>query len=210
MNKIRISDITVVKIKNGKFKKEIPEFYKLKKVIENNGWHNKETVFGHTIVVLKELDRYIKKISPKIKRYLNQKLDGYARKDLLFLSTIFHDIAKKETLITVKGGTSCPSHEEASSKKVVNILNRFDLTAKEKKIVAEIIKNHGAIHFILFPGNKSFNSEYKRFKLKNYKIYLELMILAAADTARSYLKKTNLAEFNFRMNFYKKVFNQYL
>ena len=41
---LKISDVTIKKIKNNDYIKELPELYELKEVIENNEWHNKERV----------------------------------------------------------------------------------------------------------------------------------------------------------------------
>ncbi len=125
---------------------------------------------------MKTLNKIIKNIKPKIKTYLNRKVDTYARKDLLFLAGLFHDIAKKETTIKGKlGATSCPNHEKIGSIKVKGILNRFDLSNKEKNVIAEIIKNHGEIHHILNPDNKKMDYEYKNFKSKYSNLFLDLI-----------------------------------
>jgi hypothetical protein len=50
---LKISDITIEKIKNDEFIKELPELYELKNVIENNLWHTNDSTFNHTLTVLK-------------------------------------------------------------------------------------------------------------------------------------------------------------
>lgn len=209
MKKIKISDINIEKIKNNKLTKELPEVYQLKEVIENNDWHNQESVFDHTLVVLEKLKEIIRDSPPKIFSYLNQKIDNYSRKDLLFLSALFHDIGKKETLLKDNDITSCPNHEEHGSIKIKEILNRFDLSNKEKGVVIQIVKNHGLIHLVLDLKNDKLDQEYKKFKLSHSDIFLELILLATADTAGSYLQIVRPEEFKFRMNFYKKILNNY-
>lgn len=52
---LEISDITISNLESGKLKGELPEFYELKKVTENNNWHNNESTFNHTIQLLKNV-----------------------------------------------------------------------------------------------------------------------------------------------------------
>lgn len=86
-------------IKSGKLVKLIPEFYELKKVIENNNSHHKESVFDHTFSVFDNLGKTLRKLNKK--------------NELLKLAALFHDIAKKETIIINDNGlTSCPGHED--------------------------------------------------------------------------------------------------
>jgi hypothetical protein len=103
------------------------------------------------------------------------------------------------------GSTLCPSHEDKGSIKAKTILKRFKLSDKELKFVLSIVKNHGLIHKILPPENQNFQKEFMSFKKRFFhNIYPELILLAFADTAGSYLIKTHLAEFKSRISFYKK------
>ena len=62
---MKIADITIEKLRNGELADELPEFYELKDVIENNEWHNNDSVFNHTIVVLEKLEELLKKTNEK-------------------------------------------------------------------------------------------------------------------------------------------------
>jgi putative nucleotidyltransferase with HDIG domain len=202
MAKIKISDITITKIKNNELVKELPEIYQLKEVIENNDWHNHESVFDHTLTVLRELKKIIRDGSPKIKKEFNKRLDYYRRKDLLFLAVLFHDIGKKATLRKINDITSSSAHEKEGAKKVKKILDKFDLSEKEKRIVRKIVRNHGLISIIVDPKNNNLSQEFKKFKSSYSDILLELILLAIADTIKSYLRIAKPKEFEFRMNFY--------
>lgn len=206
---LKVSAVTIENLKNNKFVNDLPEFYELKNVIENNSWHNNDSVFNHTLAVLEKLEDLFKKANNRINSYLNQIVDRNTKKQLLFLGAIFHDIAKKETIVKNVNLTSCPKHEELGSVKVKNILDRIDLSETEKDIVVEIIKHHGSIHIILDPKNDKLEEQYRNFKSNNPNIFLELILLAMADTLGSQLKDNSPDEFNFRMNFYNKIIANY-
>lgn len=227
MDKVNISILNKRDIKSGKLAKLIPEFYELKKVVENNPWHNRESVFNHTLSVLEGMEKIIRDSKKEIKQALNEIIDKNSRKNLLYVAALLHDIGKKETVIDLgDGARGCPGHEEKGAEKVEKILKRFDLSQKEFKIITDIVRNHGVIHDIVGLGNidfrkditkehslthaviglenKNFQEEYKNFKKKFSNIHLELILLAFADTIGSYLKKTKPTEFHQRINFYKK------
>ncbi|KPJ55275.1 hypothetical protein AMJ47_00115 [Parcubacteria bacterium DG_72] len=227
MQKIIPSELTIKRIKKREFEKLIPEFYKLEEVIENNRWHNRESVFDHTLSVLDNLERIIRSSKKEIKQALNKVIDRNSRKNLLRIAALLHDIGKKETITNLGDGVrGCPGHEKKGAQKTRKILKCFDFSPKESKIIIDIVRNHGTIHDIIGLGykdfkrsakkergltyavtgleNKNFQKEYRNFKKKLSNIYLELILLAFADTIGSYLKKTRPAEFNHRINFYKK------
>jgi len=205
MWKIKLSSLTIKKIKKKELEKLIPEFYQLEEVVENNPWHNEESVFDHTLSVLDNLEKIIRNSKKEIKQALNKIIDKNSRKSLLYVAALLHDIGKKETITDLGGGArGCPGHEKKGVQKTEKILKRFSLSQKEFKIVTDIVRNHGVIHDIIGLENKNFQKEYKNFKKKFSNIYLELILLAFADTIGSYLKKTKPAEFRYRINFYKK------
>lgn len=203
MAKENISILNRKNIKSGKLAKLIPEFYELKKVVENNDWHHKENVFDHTLSVLNNLEKALRNLNKKTEQFLNKKIDSSTRKNLLKVATLLHDIAKKETIINLNGVSRCPSHEQKGNKKAEKILRRFNFSKKEFKIITDIVRNHGLIHDIIAPDNKNFQKEYKNFKKKFSNIYLEFILMAFADTIGSYLKKTKPVEFRHRISFYE-------
>lgn len=206
---LKVSAINIEKLRNNQFQEELPEFFELKNFIENNSWHNNDSVFNHTLTVLEELEKLLKSTNNKINSYLNQKIDNYLRRDLLFLGTLFHDIAKSDSFVESDESTSCPKHEELGGEKVKSILNRFDLSNREKDIVIRIVKYHDEIHVILEPKNDKLEEQYQKFKSECHDIFMELILLAMADTLGSQLKDNNPEEFNFRIDFYKKVINDF-
>lgn len=206
---IEISKISVENIRNNQFQNELREVYELKDVIENAAWHNHESVYKHTINVLETLEELFEHINPKIDTYLDQKIDNHTKRDMLFLGTLYHDIAKGDVLVEIDGVTSCPGHEELGFEKVKDILNRFDLSTQEKDIVANIVKYHGEMHAIIDPKNDKLDEQVDKFKLGHPDIYMELILLAMADTLGSQLKSNNPAEYKFRMDQYQRIIDNY-
>jgi len=227
MRQIKLADFTIKKIIKGGFKRVIPELYGLKGIIENNPWHNKESVFDHTLTVFDNLEKVIRDSKEEIRCALNKIVDKNSRKKLLYIAALIHDIGKGETITNLGSGVKgCPGHEKKGAQRARNILKRFNLSQGESKIVTDIVGNHGVMHDIVGLGykgfkksagkdhnlthavvgleNKNFQKEYKNLKKKFSNIYMELILLTFADTAVSYLKKTDPAEFRHRINFYKR------
>ncbi|MFH1181233.1 MAG: HD domain-containing protein [bacterium] len=208
MDKVNISIINRRNIKSGRLVKLIPEFYELKKVVENSPWHDREAVFDHTLSVFCSLEKIIRNSKRGIRQALNKIVDKNSRKSLLYVATLLHDIGKTETITDLGGGVrGCPGHERKGALKTEKILKRFSLSQKESKIIIDMVRNHGVIHDIIGLGCKDFQKEYKNFKKKFSSIYVELILLAFADTVGSYLKRANPLEFRHRIDFYKKELN---
>ncbi len=205
---IKVSDITIDKLKDGYLQNELPEFFELKDCIENNSWHNNDSVFIHTLSVLEELEKLLKTVNNKINSYLDKMIDSYSRRDLLFLATLFHDIAKTDTLVEENNITSCLQHEEIGSKKVRSILDRFDLSEQEKAIVVNLVKYHGEIHPILSSKNENIEKQLADFEVKHYDIFIELILLGMSDTFGSQLKDNNIEEYNFRKDYYRSIIDR--
>lgn len=195
-------------IASGKLTELIPKFYELKNVTENMSWHNRESVFDHTLAVLRDLERILGTLPDEstMKQALCEKIDTHTREALLRVATLFHDIAKPETIVTDDDGTTrCPGHERAGSEKVGAILKRFDLSDREIERIEQVIENHGLLHAMLPPSKPEFAQEYEEFKgrfLDN--IYPELMLLAYADTIGSYQRETAPEEYRARVSFYEQ------
>jgi hypothetical protein len=57
--------------------------------------------------------------------------------------------------------------------------------------------------------NNNLSREFKKFKSRYSDILLELILLAIADTVKSYLRVAKPKEFEFRMNFYNEALKSY-
>ncbi len=205
---LKIKDFTIKNLKSGKLKKAFPEFYELKNVIERDPvWHNNESTFDHTLSVLKNLEKIIKR-NKKLKKYLEKKVIENKKKDLLFLATVFHDLGKKETLTRIGEKFSFPRHELVSAKKALRILHGLNLKKEEKKIILGIVKNHSKPYSIVSENNDNLEKEFKSFGRKNKDYIIELITMIMADMSDSPLRKNDPEKFKFRIKFYLKTLNK--
>lgn len=196
---IEIEKISLEKIQAGEFENELPEFYDLKNVFENNLWHH-ETTFEHTLSVLSHYNAFLDDYCPD---YLNDKLEKNSKKELLKIAILLHDISKKETIVTnEEGKTSFPGHDIKGGIKARGILDRFNITDKEKEYIVSIITNHDKPHVIL-DSRKNCSQKLKELENDMKDIYKETLILALVDTMGSKLKENDEEEYNFRINKFK-------
>lgn len=198
---VKISDISIKAIKNGELQNELPEFYGLNDVFENNQWHH-ETTFEHVLLVLDEYENILRNNELD---YLDEKLDNNPKADLLRVAILFHDIAKKETVqIAADKTTSFPNHEEKGALKARELLQRFDISENGIDFIVSLIKNHGKPHAI-FGDREQFDKFLEGLRTEISATFKETMLLSMVDTLGSKLRKNNEEEFDFRIRKYKKV-----
>ena len=204
---IALSAISTSGLRVGDFAEVLPEFYDLKSSIENNAWHNNDSTFTHTLAVLESFENIRSNLTNNnINSYLIKKVGQHTRGQLLFLAIVFHDIAKPDTIVSRDdGSTSCPDHEEKGAIKVRPILDRFDLSENEKEVVQAIIRNHYTMHEVFGLSGEEFVQRYADSQKRFPDIYLELILLAMADTAGAQLHINNPTEFTRRMDLYSKI-----
>jgi len=193
-------DIQIEALKNEELLNELPEFYELKNVFENNQWHH-ETTFEHVLMVLSEYEKFI--LEHQVD-FLNDKIDNHSKSDLLKVAILLHDISKKDTLQMAEDKTtSFPGHEEEGSSKALKILKNFVLTENEIDFIVSVIGNHGRPHTIL--GDRATcDQALDDLKKEIPNVYNETMLLAMVDTMGSKLKQNNEENYNFRINKYRQ------
>ena len=203
--KLNLNDITKKNALSGKLQIFIPEFYELKSTIENSadGWHNKESVFDHTISVMSALEKIIAE-NKNVGKYLSEKIGSYSKKTLLITSALLHDIGKKETLVKKGDFTSCSGHEKTSCEKSGVILKNLNISHDGTQRILKIIAHHHEFHKILGLGKDDLEKKYLKIKKDFKDIFPELILLSYADTARSKLKNISPEGYAYRINFYKK------
>lgn len=205
--KIDILSITSQDLKNGVYKKIIPEYYALKEATENNPWHLNQNVFDHVVAVFKglettfEFDFLRKKTKEKIKEHLKKQVGNHTRRELLIISTLLHDIAKTIVLIKDSNGfTMCPAHEIIGGVMVGKFAKRFNLNKKAQDCIKKIVHFHGFTNDILtlVIRKKNLNKHLELFKEAVEGIHIELFLLMYADILGSDLKKAIPEEYKNR------------
>lgn len=203
---IKVSAINLSAIKNNSLKTQLPELYELKKVIENSRTsHKNDSVFDHTLRCWEKIEEYLKGADRKINSYLEQKIDSHTRKQILFLGILFHDIGKKETIVTENGFTKCPKHAEIGAEKVKPILNRLDLSQREKEFVMDLTRYHLVPFLIVTSSNQEIDYQITSVQKEYPNIFLELILIGMADILGNQLKEGDPNEFSFRIKYYQKT-----
>ena len=204
---------------SGSLSSFIPELYAQKKIVEVNPWHDHQSVFDHTVLVVKcvetitqfsFLDEEEKK---KVRFSLNERIGEVKRNDIVRLAALFHDIAKSETLEInpLSGKTSCPLHEMKGRGRSVEIMKRWGVSDLVIQKVSKIVLFHGHIHEAV---NEILRSDtecqiFDSFHEVVGDIFFELLIEGYADTAGSDLPKLNYADFASRKEIYERALMRY-
>ncbi|MFC1711216.1 HD domain-containing protein [Patescibacteria group bacterium] len=214
--KINILSITSKDLIKGVYKKNLPEYYELEEIVENNPWHLNQNVLKHSIAVFKGLEKVFKldfakkSTKTKLKKYLQEKIGKHTRKELLIIATLFHDIAKTKTFTKDSAGnTKCIAHEIVGSLMVSNFSNRFDLDKVGEKYVEKMVLFHGFTNDILsLIIEKSDELTYfNYFKKAADDVCKELLLLMYADILGSDVKKAMPQVYKERLELITKLLN---
>jgi len=159
-----------------------PNFLKLKNVIENNPYHDHESVYDHLIKAFEKAKIEIKgeKITnplakEKYLEFLNQTVGGIKKEILLQILALIHDIGKMtcfnengeiKPILEQKsdGTTQALGHEYAGSVITREILKDSGLSSEAIKFLAKGIRLHN-----------SFNGYYKETGLVDAKTFIASM-----------------------------------
>lgn len=125
-------------------------FLKLKDVVENNPWHDHESVYDHSIktknIALEEIKgEFITNTESKkaFLKFVSGNLDGRKKADLMILSALLHDVGKLETpQIIVDGMTKAPGHEAKGGQIVTQFLENLHLTDQQIEYISKIVGTH--------------------------------------------------------------------
>jgi len=183
-----------------------PVIYDLRSVLENNDWHLNQDVFEHTLSVLKALEEIMKSAGEFVSLYLDTVIEQYTRRVLLVLATLFHDIGKREVLVSFGDKTSTKGHEAESAEITQQRLDDFDLTDIEKEFVLQVIAQHGAISDLVEPSQPDkYETLLEEFKAANADIFLAICLLGKADLQGSQWGQTHPDDFAIRLNRYNQI-----
>lgn len=165
---------------------QTPLFLGLKKVVENNSYHNHESVYDHLIktkdIALKEIKAgFI--TNPEAKtaflQFINEDFNGMKKADLMILITLLHDVGKKLSVkeTDAKGITSCPEHEYLGSTIVGQFLEELSLDPKIVKYISNVVRLHNAFQGPYLPSKEDWKVKdiVEDMKSKAEGFYIEAM-----------------------------------
>ena len=156
---LQLASITADFLVSPESVRVLPELELLKKSVENNSDHDHQTTFNHTVSVMRGMETLFQAefLTPAdrkvLENHLAQKIETYARKDLLRLLVLVHDLAKPDAAVTnLDGTTSCPGHELLSAARVAEFQDRFELKRSEVAWVQQLVRLHGDLYQLLTLG----------------------------------------------------------
>jgi len=135
-------------------------FLRLKEVIENNGYHDHETVYDHLIktksIAIKEItgDFIINEEAKALfLKFINEDFHGMKRSEIMILIALLHDVGKilyvkdnrttHPLMVTDSSGiTLCPGHEYWGSTIVERFLNKVSLQPAVITYISNAIRLH--------------------------------------------------------------------
>lgn len=162
-----------------------PFFLKLKDVVENNPWHDHESVYDHSIKTKDIAKREISgdfitnhEAKKLFLRIVNEDFHGMRRIDLIILVALLHDIGKLETpQIIVDNMTQAPGHEVKGGEIVSQFLRSFNLTDQQIEYVSKLVGTHDCFQREYLPQreNLSIQDIVADMKTKADGLYIESM-----------------------------------
>lgn len=150
-----------------------PLFLKLKEVVEENGYHDHESVYDHLVKTKNIARREILAnfiTNPKAKKlflnFVNEDFHGYKRSDLMILIALLHDVGKvlvfkedskiSSLIVTDSNGkTRCPGHEYWGSTIVKEFVKDLSLPNEVISYISKLVGLHGAFQADYLPSRKN-------------------------------------------------------
>lgn len=197
-----------------------PLFLRLKKVVENNPYHDHETVYDHLIKTKDIAQREIRAdfiTNPEAKQlfleFINEEVTGMKRADLMILVALLHDAGKilsvkeggkvRPIVVTdAQGQTSIPGHEYWGSTIVDQFLEELSLDPETVKYISTVVGLHDAFQGPYLPSKEDWKVSdiVEDMKSKAEGFYIESMFNNYCDvfTAEPFQpsKKTVIKIFN--------------
>lgn len=139
-------------------------FLKLKKVVENNAYHDHEPVYDHSVKTYETAKREItapfisnEEAKEKFEAYIGQTIDGIRKRDLMLIFALIHDIGKMIVFedngarvpmnqTHADGTTLAPGHDYWGSLIVRDILKDTDLPEGTIDYLSKCVRLHNAFN----------------------------------------------------------------
>lgn len=195
-----------------------PLFLKLKGIIENNGYHDHEDVYSHSVktvgIAKQQIDgAFITDPQAKalFEQFTSEEIQGIKRRDIIVLISLLHDIGKilstkedsleKSILVSnSEGRTFCPNHEYWGSTIVDKFLNEFNLPEEVVTYVSQVIKLHDTFNDYYWESKKDWQWELTLNDIKSrakgyyietlFNIYCDNYTAPVSEYAREMIEKT--------------------
>ncbi|MBP7774454.1 HD domain-containing protein [Candidatus Woesebacteria bacterium] len=207
-SQINLLTLTAASLKEKRYLAELPEYYALESVVENNPWHDHQNVLDHVIKVYAAIEQLLKfeerADSQKtfLHSYFSRTIGNHSKKEILCGAALLHDIAKIDTLVTtVDGNSYCPGHELIGASRVHKFSERLGLDAVSTGYVEKIVRYHGFIseilNYILTYGNKQ--KYFELFSETVGNVALELVLHLQADIHGCDLERLDKTGFDQRI-----------
>ena len=194
---MHIKDFTLEKYESGELLETVPCFKLLKNIIENDRLHhNNDSVYNHTLNVARSLTD-IAGSCQLFSSFFSRKIKSSTVLHLVTAAALFHDVGKVATYEVSGGVTSCKGHEEASFLFVSDFFENVGGDPDEKKIIAEIVRNHAVFYPFIEPDNTEMDKDLKKLE-KELPFYPELLLFCMADIRGSQLKDNDLQLYQFK------------
>jgi hypothetical protein len=179
-----------------------PLFLKLKDVVEDNPWHDHESALDHSLETYQIAKREISAkfiINPKakksFKKFVNTKIGGTSRGEVMVLIALVHDIGKilytkedgdkKSILVRLADGmTTAPDHEYWSSTIVGELLTDCGFTDKKViEYIKKVIRLHNTFHdnYIMSFKDRPFSELINDLKSRAENVYIEALFNIYCD-----------------------------
>lgn len=157
MPALTLSQLTAQNLRQGMFKQELPEYYRLEKFVENNPWHLHQDVFSHSVKVMAGLEKVLEfefladSQKQVAKAYCAAVVtNGMSRIERLRAVVLLHDISKSLVFTQLPdGSTQCPGHEFLSAAMVNDFADRLALNKTAMLEIRGMVLLHGSISEIL-------------------------------------------------------------
>lgn len=198
-----------------------PSFMKLQAVVENNSYHEHESVYDHllktfTLAKEKATGNFIKNTAAQkaFQTFTEKTTDGVTKKDMLILTALLHDIGKclsytdnnktyDITLTLPDGTTRCPGHEYQGSLLIPTILEKITLPQSVLSSIENVIRLHDTFNEDYFRAKQQWHIQdlVTDAKTRAETFYLEALFNMYCDC---YTAKP----FQFAIPFIEKLFHE--
>lgn len=202
-----LKNITSTNLKKNTLNDSLTSFYKLKTVVENNPWHDNQSVLDHTVEVLSCWEKVLEKKEKQLElipfgEYFSITVEEYTLDEIMRVMILFHDLGKKTVLESFQPNRANATHEFMSSVEWQQYLQIFDFKHTVTKTITDLILQHGITHQLIslhiFYGYSV--DDVTREASKLFGTYtLAMMLFCYCDVKGSDLKTLNPDEYEKRI-----------